>query len=72
MRLDQTLISRILRFAEKYASPSKWAHPEGHESFADCDMDEVHGHVKLCEQEWMALKFRTRVAWGKLNMPSSE
>ena len=55
--LSESLIFRVLRFAEKYASPTNWANPEEHQCFKDCDMDEVDEHIKLCEEfGWLEIQ----------------
>ncbi len=57
MTLKQDLIFRVLRFAEKWASPSKWANPEEYNCFEDRDMGEVHEHIKLCEEfGWLEIQ----------------
>lgn len=58
--MKQDLLFRVLRFGEKHASPKKWANPEEHQCFQDCDMDEVHEHIKLCEEfGWMEIEDAT-------------
>ena len=57
MTMKQDLIFRVLRFGEKHASTQKWANPEDHQCFKDCDMDEVHEHIKLCKEfGWLELQ----------------
>ena len=65
MTLKQDLIFRVLRFAEKHASPLKWANPEEHQCFKDCDLDEVHEHIKLC-QEFGWLEIQDQSGMGKV------
>ena len=57
MTLKKDLIFKILRFAEKYASPSKWANPEEYDCFEDWNMEEVHEHIKLGEEfGWLEIE----------------
>ena len=57
MTLKKDLIFKVLRFAEKYTSPSKWTNPEEYDCFEDWNMDEVHEHIKLCsEAGWLEIQ----------------
>ena len=68
MVMREDLIFRILKFAEKYASPKSWASVEDHRCFEGDDKDEVNEHIKLCEEAgW--LEVSDQGGMGKTIMP---
>ena len=65
MVMQEDLIFRVLKFAEKHASPQSWASTEDHICFEKDNKDEVNEHIRLCEEAgW--LEMRDQSGMGKV------